>query len=459
MEELDKEELYENLVSMYNKLKLNLIEDGKDENTRIQDIRYLGTVQLEERIDGLEDYTETLKDVYVVEEYDIETDKITLKYYLDDMCIGTEFGDKIIETEDCKKRFKNIDNIRDLVDELKYDELTAEQKEENKSLKELEEERLEKIAKSLGIDVKELKDISEFDLDKDGNKEDQKEEIKENDEENLEDRIHTKESTDLDQIYEGITLRNVLGLSSEYARIAIVSSSEVRGVEGNKQNGKYSFVGVKYNGEITVLDETILGPDNQEGIDPRKMDTTVGIDGTVDKEQNIASYKVMGKKNLYLSIGYDESYGREIKIAKRSETGEEDLEFELLTNRYASYQEDSDVRQFREDNSEGINKADNAIEKADAHEKEECENVNTEDIDNNMYNDTHHHIIIDGKEVSYKELATKWGYYKDGKPDEQKAKEKYEEYKYNNPHLSDEEVVEKVSDDLYDEYPGPTRTR
>ena len=63
----------------------------------------------------------------------------------------------------------------------------------------------------------------------------------------------------------------------------------------------------------------------------------------------------------------------EIKIAKRSETGEEDLEFELLTNRYASYQEDSDVRQFREDNSEGINKADNAIEKADAHEKEKCE--------------------------------------------------------------------------------------
>ena len=458
MEELDKEELYEKLVSLYNKLKLNLIEDGKDKNTIIQDIRYLGTVQLEERIDGLENYTETLKDVYVVEEYDIETDKVTLKYYLDDMCIGTEFGDKIIETEDCKKRFKNIDNIRDLVDELKYDELTAEQKEETKSLKELEEERLEKIAKSLGIDVKELKDISEFDLDKDGNKEDQKEEIKENDEENLEDRIHTKESTDLDQIYEGITLRNVLGLSSEYARIAIVSSNEIRGVEGNKQNGKYSFVGVKYNGEITVLDETILGPDNQEGIDPRKMDTTVDIDGTVDKEQNIASYKVMGKKNLYLSIGYDESYGREIKIAKRSETGEEDLEFELLTNRYASYQEDSDVRQFREDNSEGINKADNAIEKADAHEKEECENVNTEDIDNNMYNDTHHHIIIDGKEVSYKELATKWGYYKDGKPDEQKAKEKYEEYKYNNPHLSDKEILEKVSDDLYDEYPGPTRT-
>ena len=458
MEELDKEELYEKLVSLYNKLKLNLIEDGKDKNTIIQDIRYLGTVQLEEKIDGLENYTETLKDVYVVEEYDIETDKITLKYYLDDMCIGTEFGDKIIETEDCKKRFKNIDNIRDLVDELKYDELTAEQKEETKSLKELEEERLEKIAKSLGIDVKELKDISEFDLDKDGNKEDQKEEIKENDEENLEDRIHTKESTDLDQIYEGITLRNVLGLSSEYARIAIVSSNEIRGVEGNKQNGKYSFVGVKYNGEITVLDETILGPDNQEGIDPRKMDTTVDIDGTVDKEQNIASYKVMGKKNLYLSIGYDESYGREIKIAKRSETGEEDLEFELLTNRYASYQEDSDVRQFREDNSEGINKADNAIEKADAHEKEECENVNTEDIDNNMYNDTHHHIIIDGKEVSYKELATKWGYYKDGKPDEQKAKEKYEEYKYNNPHLSDKEILEKVSDDLYDEYPGPTRT-
>ena len=99
MEELDKEELYEKLVSLYNKLKLNLIEDGKDKNTIIQDIRYLGTVQLEERIDGLENYTETLKDVYVVEEYDIETDKITLKYYLDDMCIGTEFGDKIIETE------------------------------------------------------------------------------------------------------------------------------------------------------------------------------------------------------------------------------------------------------------------------------------------------------------------------------------------------------------------------
>ena len=62
-------------------------------------------------------------------------------------------------------------------------------------------------------------------------------------------------------------------------------------------------------------------------------------------------------------------------------------------------------------------------------------------------------------EQDWKELATKWGYYKDGRPDEEKAKSIYEEYKYNNPHLSDDELVQEVSDDLYDQIPGGRNNR
>ena len=459
MEEKKKEEVYENLVAMYNKLNLNLMENGRDKSTKIQNIAYLGTTQLEEKIDNTDEYKNILKGVYVVEEYDFEKDKTYLKYYIDDMLLGTEFNNEMIETEDCKRRFKTMDSIKDIIEQMQ-------EKSEN-SLNKLEKERTEKIANALEIDVERIGEIHEFNIDEEAhekNKEDEKEKSEENDKEEQNDNINginTREKVDLNLVFEGITLRNVLGLSADYEKIAIVDISDIKNNKANKQNGKYGFVGIKSNGEISALDENILGPDNLEGKNPTKEDTTIDIDGTVDKEQNIVSYKIAGKENLYLGIGYDESHGLEVKIAQREIGGKDDIEYELLTNRQAYFEEDTDVRNFRKDRSEGKYKANNTLEREEEHDDElnNDENIEVEDIDNIKGNETHEHVIIDGNEVTFEELATKWGYYNNGKPDAEKARKTFEEYKYNNPHLSDEELVQEVSDDLYDEYPGPTMQR
>ena len=53
--------------------------------------------------------------------------------------------------------------------------------------------------------------------------------------------------------------------------------------------------------------------------------------------------------------------------------------------------------------------------------------------------------------VDYNALAVKWGYYREGEPNADKAKELFEEKRKENPKKETKEIIEMVTDELEEE--------
>ena len=72
-----------------------------------------------------------------------------------------------------------------------------------------------------------------------------------------------------------------------------------------------------------------------------------------------------------------------------------------------------------------------------------------EDIDGDKNTKSHIHDDVD-----YSKLAIKWGYYKDGEPNDAKAQKLFEEKRKENPDKETKEIVEMVTEDLEEEISG-----
>ena len=73
--------------------------------------------------------------------------------------------------------------------------------------------------------------------------------------------------------------------------------------------------------------------------------------------------------------------------------------------------------------------------------------MRTKDIDGEKNTKTHIHDNVD-----YNKLAVKWGYYKDGEPNYNKAKEIFEEKRKQNPQKETKEIIKIVTDELEEEF-------
>lgn len=69
-----------------------------------------------------------------------------------------------------------------------------------------------------------------------------------------------------------------------------------------------------------------------------------------------------------------------------------------------------------------------------------------DDIDGEKNTKSHVHDNID-----YSKLAVKWGYYKGGEPNGEKAQKLFEEKRKENPEKETKEIVEMVTEDLEEE--------
>ena len=80
----------------------------------------------------------------------------------------------------------------------------------------------------------------------------------------------------------------------------------------------------------------------------------------IDKEMNTTSYEIVqGNGREYLSIGYDENSGKEIKYSMYSHQEGQYVDVELETNR--TFYQDPRVREFLRDRNEGIHEADEIL--------------------------------------------------------------------------------------------------
>ncbi len=433
----EKEEVLVKLRDVKNTATEDILKSGDRQNEVVQNVKYYGNVKLKRRdskeIDSME--------LYIVEIYDYQSDKIENKIYLD----GQE-----VDIGELIRTYKDIDPIKDIINKAKENQEKGENAEEY-SLNELEEEKVREYAELTGKEEQEIEEVDELDL---------KQRLKEKEEEELDientSNLTRKEETSLEQRIKGTTLRNALGLTGEYVKIAIVSSSQVNKyiTSEKRHNNIDSFIAIKANGESMVLGEDIIRQDRQEGINSTAVDLTANIDGKINYEKNTSSYQLVKTPNLYIKVGYDENLGKEIKIEDRARgKGNEGMVYELETS--STWRADDDVRRMQRDN-EGVYAANKAIDKQKEHERFECENDRVENIDEYKENDLHEHYEIKendkvpGKEITFKEWANELGEGTD------KLIERFQREIHRNPKESPKDITEDIEND-YDRLPQHKR--
>lgn len=212
---------------------------------------------------------------------------------------------------------------------------------------------------------------------------------------------------------------------------------------------RYSFVAIAKDGTVVPLD---LSQDHQEGNNPRETNYQVSHDGEVSKDDVLSRFNI-GKGTFSVKNG---SYG-EIKvyhsprktIGGKDQEGNHSLDRELETNNVWSMKKEE--RDLAGEYKTGYRSVEKGYQEAKQHEDESGDilpndEMKTKDIDGNKNTKTHTH-----DNVNYEELASKWGYYSQGKPNVEKAQELFEEKRKQYPEKEQKEIVEMITDELEDE--------
>lgn len=364
----------------------------------MEELKYCGTIQLERNDNG------ELENIAIY----IDSENRVYPIYPD----GQE-----IDIGQLQRDYKDLSPIRDIV---------------NKS-KEIEVQEEEKEPEDRNVSLDESEKENEDDKEEKSEEQNQDEQIL--DEEEVKDLkiSNAQGKIDLDQMVDGRTLRNIMGLDADYKYIAPVGSSSLN-LEGT--NASYTFVALKEDGTAKVLYDDVISEDRQEGIATADKDKFVGNDGKVEQKSAISNYVITGTR-YSLSVHYDEgTSSRATTITKRSGRENTKGEIDKELHHQGDLKIDSDSRDsLREKN--GIGESDDMKKRQEEHENEECENDRVENIDDDKTNDLHYHITDEQLE----ELAETTGENKD------KLRERFDREVVKNPNKNPEQIIEEIEDD------------
>ena len=406
MNEKELENIIDNMYELQRKRLLDIEEKGiKDLN--IIDIKYVGKIQLSELEDG-----QTLeKEVYVsIEE---KNGIISYKYFDENQkLIGIEQDEKIIGEQEKINKIKALNEETVSLNKIK--ETQEQEKQEEQEEKQHSDD----------------KDKIEVPLDQ-----------------NISSKVTKKEEVDLNQVQQGETLRNLLGLDGEYTKIVLVNSSQVNAFlppEQRKSNLD-CFIALKENGESIVLGEDVLQYDANSGINPQEENTTINIDGTVKQEKVTSRYKIVnGNGKQYLSVGYDESVGKEVKFSEWSNEYGKYVDTELKTSRIPEGEVNKYVREEAKRKT-GIDNANEKQEKVEKKQDNGCEKTDITKVDHNPNNDSHEHITDERLQIEAKKA----------KVSVEEFKRIYEKAKGN----TIEERIKDAHDTIEEQFIGPKQRR
>lgn len=484
---------------------------------RVNDVKYLGKIEINREIDG--NQVKTLEDLFVlVEQKEISKNgqnQITEieKYVTKDLefIAGNNKSDSYQLPMVTEKYKDQKEVLEKQLEELGNEGIL--------SLNDMENDRLELIAKALGVKVEEIKSIDELDLDQEisaeqeksaeqerseneqeeneqgendrknakgeGKKEKDKKQYEEKEQEDGQEKLskkeldglQIKEETRLSQNIKGTTLGDKLGLKkngiTDGVKLARVTTDSLNPYLEKSSTQVDSFVVIRQNGEAVVLGENILEPENRLGTNPTGTDTTINNDGTVRQEGITSSYRIVnGNGREYLRAGYDEISGKEIKYAMYSPEKNDYVNIELETQRTKI--QDNRVRQFMKDRGAGEREADQILEKDKEHG--ECQEKDVTVIDNDKNNDSHTHkkennnkSELQAQEINeedyipytnmkWKEFATLCGYRGEDRMEKAYKKWNDERSKAKNAAKDNEKLVKEIQEEINEDYaPGMQR--
>lgn len=438
-------------VNDIKKIEKNL--KNKEEYHKVKDIYLMERLKIKGKVVGL----------YLVDEGDIG------KYYLDTTEIGTYtrkmksnnilFKENTIENELAKQ-------IKDVVQSIDLNKKEI-------SLRKEQEKQKHLIEKAIGLEIgSKITRIATLDLKQkiedrdDNNKEKIKQELQkhhfiEKKEQSTIKDVNIKQEMDTkDKVTDMKTLGKLLKgqgklpqiEGKEFTKIGVIESVErdnllnTKGEKAKVNTTRYSFVAIAKDGTTVPLD---IEQDHTEGNNPREINYQVNQKGEVNQDDVLSRFK-LGEGTLAVKNG---KYG-EIKvyhsprktIGGKGVEGNKSLDRELETDNV--WEMKKEERDLAQDYKDGYRSVEEGYQEAKSHEDDtgriiDQDKVRTKDIDGDINTRSHTHDNVD-----YNALAVKWGYYREGEPNADKAKELFEEKRKQNPKKETKEIIEMVTDEL-----------
>ncbi len=255
-------------------------------------------------------------------------------------------------------------------------------------------------------------------------------------------------------------------------KMGIVESDDMkklRDEKGEKEQGhtsRYEAVVMTKQGKVQTLD---LDNDTQEGINPLEENYQVKQNDTVKKGDVLTRLKV-GEGTIGIEkgqYGEVEVYHSPRKtIGGNGVEGNKSLDRQLETSDAKNSVEGTNIETLKlaQEHNDGYRSVEEGYQEVEKHKEihSDCEPKEVEDLDGDRNTRSHTHETEDfvelssGEKVTYNELASRWGFYKDGKPDATFVKEKFAKKEQENK--EPEEVIAEL-DEEYDDPRAPQRGR
>ena len=256
----------------------------------------------------------------------------------------------------------------------------------------------------------------------------------------------------------------------EPLKMGIVESDELdnlKNEKGQKEQGhtsRYEAVMVTKKGKVKALD---LENDTQEGTNPLEKNYQIKQNDIVQKGDVLTRLKV-GEGTIGIEkgqYGEIEVYHSPRKtIGGKNIEGNKSLDRQLETSNAKNTLEGTDIETLKlaQEHNDGYRSVEEGYQEVDEHKEKhkDCEPKGAEDLDGdrNTVSHVHEHNefleLSTGEKVTYSNLASKWGFFKDGKPNEDFIKEKIS--KKENENKSIDEIIKEL-DEEYEDPRAPER--
>ncbi len=260
----------------------------------------------------------------------------------------------------------------------------------------MEQDRLDAVAKVLGITTKDLKKIVEIDADK----EIETQEEREAGEEDEQESIPAKTEIDVNRkVTDSETMASLLKVQGKgYQKIQVIESGNLE--EGNST--RFSFVGIKQvekkdpkTGKIRkqTVAEKIDTLEQRYGQSPNKGIDSLNRDGSELEEEKMQSiYQIKGDSESQVGIHIGLAGTIEVSYIRtpRQDNGKA---ISIPIETYSVGPTTREVKKFMDENlNPDVGEEAKRIEK---HREAGCDKINQGNIDDDKKNDDHTHIEID----------------------------------------------------------------
>lgn len=258
----------------------------------------------------------------------------------------------------------------------------------------------------------------------------------------------------------------------EPLKMGIVESDDLKNLKndkGQKEQGhtsRYEAVMVTKQGKVQTLD---LDNDTQEGNNPLEKNYQVKQNDTV-KEGDVLTRLKVGEGTIGIEKGqYGEVevyHSPKKTIGGKGIEGNKSLDRQLETSNAKNTLKGTNAENLKlaQEYNDGYRSVEEGYQEIEKHKEQhpDCEQKSVKDLDGDA--NTHSHVheteefveLSSGEKVTYNELASRWGFYKEGKPDTAFVKEKFEKKEQENKKA--EEVIAEL-DEEYEDPRAPERGR